>query len=127
MPISYEVYKIIHVFGVVTVFSCLSAMALHTMNGGSKDNNQFRKLVTISHGTGLLIVLIGGMGLGARMGVLQGGFATWIYVKLAIWLFAGVLMMIPYRFPRLSLALWFGVPVLAALAAWVVQYKVLFS
>ena len=60
---SYEIYKNIHVFGVVTVFSCLSAMALHSMNGGAKEDNRFRKLVAATHGTGLLIVLIGGMGL----------------------------------------------------------------
>jgi hypothetical protein len=123
---SYQIYKIIHIFGVVAIFSCLSAMALYSMNGGAKADNRFRKLVAATHGVGLLVVLVGGMGLGARVGALQGGFATWIYVKLVIWLVAGALMLIPYRFPRYSLGLWFGVPLLAALATWVVQYKTLF-
>ena len=123
---SYEIYKIIHIFGVIAVFMSLASMALHTMNGGTKENNRYRKLLAAVHGTGLLVIMIGGMGLGARLGALQGGFAPWIHVKIAIWVVVGPLMMIPYRFPQFALGLWIGVPCLGALATWVVQYKTLF-
>ena len=53
----------------------------------SNPNPGVKKFSGILHGLGLIIALIGGMGLMARLG---GGFQPWILAKLGIWLALGM-------------------------------------
>lgn len=75
---SYEFYKVLHVFSVI-IFAILGMMAIY------KD--KLPKAAKITLGTFSLLVLVGGMGLLARIGVSHGqGFPTWVSIKIVIWL-----------------------------------------
>lgn len=121
--ISYTVYKIVHLFGMFMLFSVLGGIALHAMNGGTKKSNVGRALVGALHGTSLLVILIGGFGMLARLGISQGGLPGWIYAKLAIWVLLPFIGMIPYRRPALAKWVLVAYPFFGGLAAWIALYK----
>ena len=84
---SYEIYKIIHLVAIVLLFSGLVGLLTIQMSGGIVAG-KVKSMVFISHGVGLLVLLISGFGLIARLGLING-LPGWIYAKLALWLVLG--------------------------------------
>lgn len=84
---SYEFYKIMHLTGVILVFTGLVGLLTIKMSGGTLVGKT-KMLVFASHGVGLLLALVGGFGLMARLGMAQS-MPTWIYGKLIIWFILG--------------------------------------
>jgi hypothetical protein len=122
--ISYELYKVIHLVAVLVLFSVLGGAMVHAINGGTPATNAARRSITILHGTGLLIILIAGFGLVARLDLLSGGVPGWVIGKLVIWLLAGILLTVPRQKPALARPILLaGLPLLAAAAAWLAVYK----
>lgn len=122
--ISLTAYKIVHVLAIVLTLMALGALALHAMNGGDAKNNRHRKLVAISHGVGLVLLIVTGFGMLSRLGVDHGApWPLWVWLKIALWIFAGALIALVKRLPRLAVVFWFLLPLLAALGAWVALYK----
>ncbi len=121
---SYSFYKVVHIFGILLTWSALGALVLHAANGGDKSTNKKRGLVAATHGIGMVIILVGGFGLLARIGQMHGsGFPTWIWIKLGIWVLTGALIMLPLRVPKLATPLWFLIPMLGGVAAYTAGYK----
>jgi uncharacterized membrane protein SirB2 len=122
--IPYATYKLIHIIGILLVFLSLGGLTLHAANDGTRASNRARKLVAATHGIGLFVVLLGGFGLLARIGVMHGaGFPGWIWVKLVIWVLLGALFALPYRKPGFARPLWVAIPVLGAIAVYMAIYK----
>ena len=116
---SYQVYKVIHIVGIIFLFLSLGGMLLHMMNGGTKASNGSRKFTAITHGLAAFAILLGGFGLMARLGMPHmGPHPTWIYVKVAVWLTLGFLPILIWRKGSLSRFFWFLVPALGGLAAY---------
>lgn len=84
---SLEFYTMLHVTGIVMVFSGLVALLTMKISGTPIEGNS-KKFAFLTHGIGLLIVLVSGFGMMARLGLVSG-FPNWIYAKLAIWLYFG--------------------------------------
>lgn len=119
--LSYTVYKALHLVGIMLTVAALAGMAVHAANGGTRAESRTRALATALHGTGLLLVLVAGFGMLARLG---GSAASgWVLVKLAIWLTLGAAAMVPYRRPLLARAVFLAAPLLAALAGIVALTK----
>ena len=122
--ISFEAYKVLHLIGVVAVFAALGGVAVHAGNGGSRPENTLRRVISALHGLGLIVILIAGFGMIARLDLFRGGLPAWVYGKLAVWLAAGALLAIPYRRPAAARGiLMIGLPLLGAIAAWLAIYK----
>jgi len=122
--ISYQAYKVIHLIGIFLTLAALAGLALAAASGATKQTNPARKLISVSHGVGLLVVLVGGFGLLARLGVIHGSaFPGWVWAKLAIWVTMGALVAVPYRRPDLARLVFIALPVLGGLAAWLAIYK----
>jgi hypothetical protein len=122
--ISYEAYKVLHLVSVLTLFAVLGGVAVHAMNGGSLKGNAARRIVASLHGIALVVAIIAGFGLMARLDLIRGGIPLWIWGKLAIWLITMLLLALPYRRPALARPLLlFGLPLLGAVAAWLAVYK----
>jgi len=121
--ISLNLYKLVHILGILLVFSSFGGLVLHAMNGGTKATNAGRRIVTIGYGVGLFLILLGGFGMLARLGIVQGGLPGWIWLKLAVWIAVGGLFALPYRRPDTSRLLWILGPALGLLAAWAGLYK----
>jgi uncharacterized membrane protein SirB2 len=111
---SYEIYKILHLLGLTLVVISLGGIIVHAINGGTKQTNSFRKAAVITHGVGLLLLLVAGFGMLARLGI--HSFPGWVIGKVVIWLALGAFVALAYK-QSLARKLWFAVPVLVVIAA----------
>ena len=119
--ISYQIYKILHILGILLVVASLAGLGLHAANGGERKENGFRIGPMVAHGVGLLIVLVAGFGLLARIGA---GFTTWVYLKIALWVVFGALVAVVPRVKGVGAkVLWFVIPLLGAAGAAIALYK----
>lgn len=109
----YAFYKIIHLFGLGMAVTGLGGLAFAGADGLEKESSKTWKLASLFHGIGLFLVLLGGMGM------IKGNFgAGWVHGKFALWFLFGAAMMVPRRKPALAKPLFFALPVLVALGAW---------
>ena len=111
-------YKNIHLFGMFLAMTSLGGIAIHAANGGTKATSSTRMLTASVFGLGMLLVLAGGFGQAARLGILQNGFPGWMLAKISIWVIIAVLAILPYRFPVLAKPIYLLVPVLGGCAAY---------
>ena len=120
----HSFYNVLHILGIVLVMSALGGIAMHALNGGTKQTNVARRLVVSLHGLGMLLILVGGFGMLARLGFQHGAtFPGWLLVKLAVWLTLAAIVIVPYRRPALAKPVYLALPVLGGLAAIMAIYK----
>ncbi len=81
----YEFYKILHFIGLFLTFTSLAGYIFHLSQNSATEKKKF---FAITHGVGLLILLVSGFGLAARLGLVSQ-LPTWVYIKLSMWLLAG--------------------------------------
>ncbi len=117
---SVEFYKILHLLAAFMVLISLGGLATHAANGGGRDSNKVRAPLSVLHGLGLVISLVAGFGLIAKVGT---GFPIWVIMKLVIWLILGIALMIPNRAPQYARLLLWLLPVLGGIAAWLAIAK----
>jgi len=113
---SYEVYKLIHVIGILMLFVALGGLTHYVIGGGNKQDNPWRAQAAMTHGIGLFLILLGGFGMLARLKI-GWPWPSWIYGKVLIWMVLGALVAVIYRKPALAKSLWFGVLVFGIIAA----------
>ena len=111
-------YKNIHLLGMFLAMTSLGGIAIHAANGGTKATSSTRTLTASVFGLGMLLVLAGGFGQAARLGILQNGFPGWMLAKLGIWVVVAILSILPYRFPALAKPIYLLVPLLGGCAAY---------
>ncbi|MBY0472246.1 hypothetical protein K2X30_13855 [bacterium] len=121
--ISYPVYKIVHLVGVLMIFLALGGAATHAINNGGGKKHAWRKSIAITHGMGLVLSLVGGFGLLARLGIVHGGLPGWVLVKLGIWTAFAVLVGVLPRKPQWAKPIWVGMILLGATAAYLAGSK----
>lgn len=119
---SYQLYNLLHLIGVILVFLALGGTIVHVINGGTKDSNKWRKPLAIIHGIAMLIILVAGFGLMARIGVDHGALPGWIWGKLGIWVLLAVAIALPYRMPQWAKPLALIIPILGVIATWLAIY-----
>lgn len=120
--ISYPVYKLIHHIGIFMLMLSLGGLYLHSLNGGGREHRG-RKVVAITHGIGMVLVLVAGFGLMARLGIAHAGWPGWIYVKMLIWLVLGAAIALAIRLPRLAPVLWWATLALGGVNAYLAIHK----
>ncbi len=118
----YAFYKIIHLVGIFMIMISLGGVTAYAINGGDKASNTFRKGLGVTHGIGLVLVLVAGFGLLARIGV-SWPWPGWVYVKVIIWLIFGVFTAVAYRMGSKGTSLWYVMIVLGGLAAYLAVVK----
>lgn len=121
----FAMYRLLHFVGVFALYLAIGGLFLHALNGGTKASNDNRKLVAITHGVAMFVVLLGGFGMLATFQ--RAGIATshspWVIAKFVIWAVMGAMIAIPYRVPSLARPLWLLLPLVGGLAAWVASAK----
>jgi hypothetical protein len=116
--IPYEFYKVIHLLGVLMIFLAYGGLIVRAVY--APTDSQIRRLGAITSGIGLVLVLVGGFGLQAKLHL---GWPTWFILKLAIWVILGAMIVLINRKPELSQKLWWSTLVLGALATVLVVSK----
>lgn len=122
--LSHSFYNLVHVIGIILAMLALggaSILAMATPAGATPRPT--RRLLAILHGIGVFLVLLGGFGMLARLGITQGGFPGWIWVKLAVWAVVAAALFLPRWNPAIAKPLLFALPVLGGLAAYMAIYK----
>ncbi|MBO9668548.1 MAG: hypothetical protein J7501_17250 [Bdellovibrio sp.] len=84
---SYEFYKIMHLLGLICLFFGFGGLLVAAYSGVTLKSNA-RVMSFATHGLGLLLLLVGGFGMLAKMG-LMAQMPGWVYGKLAIWVLMG--------------------------------------
>lgn len=119
----YAAYKLVHYFGIFTVLTAMAATCMYVMRGGTRAENPYRRVLGIAHGVGAFLILLGGFGMLARLGIVQGGLPGWIVAKLVIWALVSAAIMLPYRRPGAAGVVMTSLPVLAVIAGAIALYK----
>lgn len=89
--ISYETYKILHIF---TLFMVISAMGGIVAEGRWLPNKTFKIIVGILS----FLIFVGGMGLIARLGFKHTEpFPLWVVVKISCWIILNVALVALFR------------------------------
>ncbi len=117
---SYTAYKLIHIVGILFLFTAAGGVALYAANGGTKEGNVGRVWVSAIHGLSLALIFISGFGLVARLGT---GFQPWVWAKVALWLVIGGVALMPLRKQSLGLPYLVLFPLLGAVAAFLALFK----
>ncbi len=112
-------YKVLHIFGILLAFAALGGATLRAV-AGTRDDAPGRKLALASHGVALLVILVSGFGMLAKLGY---GFPLWVWIKIVIWLLIGAAIALVRRLPRQATIFWFAIPLLGAAAAVLAIYK----
>lgn len=120
--ISYTTYRLIHILGILILFLALGGLGLRARDDEGRSDARGRRLVAATHGIGLFVVLLGGFGMLARLGITDG-FPGWIWAKLTIWGVLGASLLLPRFVPALARPLWLIVPLLGTTAAYMALYK----
>ncbi|NVB42575.1 hypothetical protein G6O69_32425 [Pseudenhygromyxa sp. WMMC2535] len=115
---SYQLYNLLHVLGIILVFMAFGGWAFHGISGGTKETNKARALLAATHGVGILLIIIAGFGMLARVRSMQAGLPGWLHPKLFIWVLFAAAPAVFNRKPEWSKALWFLFPLLAAVSAY---------
>jgi len=118
--VSYPAYKVLHLIGVLFLFTSLGGMAILSRSGST--NPAARKLAMATHGIALAVILVAGFGLLARLGFMTA-MPVWAWCKIGIWLLLALAVLPLRRLPRLAGALWVALPLLGGVAAWLAVAK----
>ena len=112
--LSYHAYKLIHLIGVFLLLISLGGQLVRA------DSSAWRKYLKISHGIGLLLLLIAGFGLLARLGI---GWPLWIQLKILVWVTLGFMPMLLRRVPSSAKIFWWVVLGFTTFAAYLANFK----
>ena len=83
---SLQVYHYLHLIGLILVFAGFGALL---------SNDSYKSAMKL-HGIGLLISLVSGFGMLAKLGIFKE-MPWWVWVKIALWLVLGVLPVLAKR------------------------------
>ncbi|MGB0416202.1 MAG: hypothetical protein ACPGKS_05090 [Coraliomargarita sp.] len=113
------IYHILHLIGILMLFMGYGALLGRSMAGS--EHAGVKKLGSITSGIGLVLIIIAGFGLMAK--VYSNTFLPWMMVKLAIWVVLGGLIALINRKPALAVPLWWTILGLGSLSVIMVYAK----
>jgi hypothetical protein len=92
---SYQFYKILHVIGFILLFFGFGGL-LTAAYSKVELKKPARLMGFLSHGLGLLLILVSGFGMAARLGFISG-LPNWVQAKVGIWVLLGLCISIVKR------------------------------
>ena len=114
-------YKVVHLFGIMLMFSALGAVICSAVAGDGSP--RLKKLGGIAHGVALLLILVAGFGMLARQGF-TAGWPLWVWIKLVIWLLFGAATVAARKLGEKAGWLLVALPLLGAVSAWLALYRI---
>jgi hypothetical protein len=117
---SYSTLKVVHLVALALTFMGLAgALASNAVSPGPSLT---RRIFAISHGLGLVLLLISGFFLLIQLGIGKN-LPGWVWGKVIIWLLAGASVTFIRRFARFQVPMLVYLAVLVGLGAWLALYK----
>jgi hypothetical protein len=122
--ISHQFYNVVHIVGLVLLMAALGGITLTAEATDVRPSGRTRRLVLVLHGVGAFLVLLGGFGMLARLGIVRGStWPGWVWVKMGVWVTLLIAAFVPYRFPGTARFILLLLPILGGLAAYMAIYK----
>ncbi|MFP3942016.1 MAG: hypothetical protein ACLF0P_17110 [Thermoanaerobaculia bacterium] len=121
---SLDLYRVLHVIGVVFLFAALGGAVLsHWVGVTEAGRVRARKISGITHGVALLLIVFSGFGALARLGLTELAMPGWVWAKLVIWALLGASPFVLRKKPALAGAFWWVLPLLGGLAGYLAVYQ----
>lgn len=118
---SHEFYRILHVAGILLLFSSLAGIWGLYAGGGTPQKN-LRVTLAALHGLGLAIILLSGFALAGQLGALNS-LPLWLVLKAVIWLALGAGLALAKRKALWGIKLMWLWVILGTLAGYLAIYK----
>ncbi|MEC9282299.1 MAG: hypothetical protein VX642_06275 [Bdellovibrionota bacterium] len=118
---SYTFYKVLHLSSLGFTLISLAAVCFYVSLGNLAQDNPKRKLLAIVHGVALLVVLVSGFGLLARLSI--HNMPIWVILKILFWLLFGAYPVLAKKMSGKALGLYFGIGVIFSCAAYLAINK----
>jgi uncharacterized protein with PQ loop repeat len=115
------IYKNLHLIGVFMILVALGGFIAQQIHATAPER-AWRRPIAITHGIGMVLALVGGFGMLARLGIFWP-WPGWVVGKIIIWLIFGILVALIGRTPALAKPLWWSTIALAAIAAYLALNK----
>jgi hypothetical protein len=116
----YLTLKVIHLIALALTFMGLAgALAYNAVSPGPSTT---RRIFAISHGIGLILLLLTGFPMLIQLGIGKN-LPGWVWGKVVIWLLAGASAVLVRRFARFQVSMLVYLAVLVGLGAWLALYK----
>ncbi|TVR03284.1 MAG: hypothetical protein EA398_05400 [Deltaproteobacteria bacterium] len=123
---SYAFYKVLHLSSVIILFASLAGMLFARHAHAEREGKPplWVPLVAL-HGVSLLVLFVSGFGLIARLGIGHGagGWPTWIWMKIGLWLVIGAFMVLVKRLWKQLLPLFLTLLALGIVTVWTAVTK----
>ena len=118
---SYLTYKLLHLVGVLALFVSLGGLVALRLapSAASAGAARFLRMV---HGIALLLVVVAGFGLMARLGLFSS-WPAWVWVKLVVWLALGAGVVLLRGSEKTARILLGAFVALGGVAAWAALVK----
>jgi uncharacterized membrane protein SirB2 len=114
--LTYATYKLVHTLALSMVLVSLGALIVGPSSKLSK------RTIAITHGVGLLLLLVSGFGLLAKLQI--HSVPGWVGAKLVFWLLLGGYMaLVPRLRSKHTALLWWSLPVVTVMAAYMALTK----
>ena len=114
----YEFYKVLHILGLMLLFFGFGGIVVAAYSKAELKKSA-RLMGMITHGVGLLLILVSGFGMAARLG-LFAELPNWVKAKIGIWVLLGISISLAKRKGHIgwpvAIFLW-GVGIMAAVIA----------
>jgi hypothetical protein len=115
------IYKNLHLIGVFMILVALGGFIVQQLQPTTPER-VWRRPIAITHGIGMVLALVGGFGMLARLHIFWP-WPGWVIGKIIIWLVFGILVALIGRAPALAKPLWWSTIALAAIAAYLALNK----
>lgn len=116
----YAFYRPCHFLGIFLVLMSIALIAYRYFGDGMSDEEfkKHKRFVMMTHGIGLLLAMLGGMGLMKAQAASAHGMPAWIIIKMTVWTIFAVAPVTFRFFPKASKLIFFGYVFLAVSAGW---------
>lgn len=120
---SHIAYKVIHLLGIFLLFAGLGGAWAVVAACTEPTRAAARRLLMATHGTALVLILVAGFGMLARLGI-TGAWPLWVWIKVLIWILLGALPWVLKRIRRAPGLLFYLAPLLGAIAAYSALFRI---
>jgi hypothetical protein len=121
--LSHTAYKVIHLLGIFLLLSGLGGVWAMAVSSVDTTRQTGRRLLMATHGVALLLILIAGFGMLARLGI-TGAWPLWVWIKLMIWILLAALPWLLRRTEGAHSVLFYLAPLLGAIAAYSALFRI---
>jgi hypothetical protein len=117
---SIQLYKILHFAGLTLAFMGLTGVL--ALRWSSSETLGKRLLFSLSHGLGMLVALVSGFGLAAKLGY-TSSLPYWIIGLIIVWILLGASFALVKRLSKFSALIMIWLTVLAIIGSWLAVMK----